>query len=285
MPGTLFLVATPIGNLEDITFRAIRILREASVVAAEDTRRTATLLAHYGIRTPLTSLHEHNERVRVPALINRVRAGETVAVVTDAGMPGISDPGYRVVQAAREAGDIRIEIVPGASALTAAVSGAGLPTDRLTFLGFPPARQGQRTRWFEALEKVGGTLVFFEAPHRLLDCLVDLRKALGDREVVIAHELTKLHESWHRGFVSDLLTTQSLPQKGEFTVVVAPSRNADGPAYPITESLSRIASEFGELTKNGELTRREAIAQLAQRHQLSKRTVYALVEKAKQSVK
>ena len=147
MPGTLFLVATPIGNLEDMTFRALRVLREVALIAAEDTRRTATLLAHYRIDTPTTSLHDHNERTRVPALLKRLTSGEHVAVVTDAGMPSIADPGYHIVKAAIDAG-IRIEVIPGASALTSAIAGSGLPADQVSFVGFAPARAGERSRFF-----------------------------------------------------------------------------------------------------------------------------------------
>ena len=281
MPGTLFLVATPIGNLEDMTFRAVRVLREVSVIAAEDTRRTGTLLAHYQIDTPTTSLHDHNEKSRVPMLVKRLQAGENLAVVTDAGMPSISDPGYLMVTAALEAGAL-VEVVPGASALTTAIAGSGLPADLVAFRGFAPARAGERERFFKEFRLTPGTSVFFEAPHRLRESLKSLLENAGDRRVAVAHELTKLHESWHRGFVSQVLADEGLPDKGEFTVVVGEEeRKLDG--QPLADSLDPkdVASQFGELTKIVGLDRREALAELARRHQVSKRSVYALIERAK----
>ena len=219
MPGTLALVATPIGNLEDITLRALRVLREASLIAAEDTRRTARLLTHYGITTRTTSLHEHNERQRVPQLVARLLAGEHIAVVSDAGSPSISDPGFLMVRAALAAG-IRVDVVPGASALIAAVAGSGLPADVVSFVGFAPARSGERKRWLAGLRQFPGSVVFFEAPGRLRATLEEARAALGDRPVAVAHELTKLHESWHRGSLSQVLSDQSLPSKGDRKSVV-----------------------------------------------------------------
>jgi len=281
MSGTLFLVATPIGNLEDITFRAIRVLRDVSVIAAEDTRRTATLLAHYGIATKTTSLHDHNERSRVPALVERLRRGEDVAVVTDAGMPSISDPGYLMVRSAVEA-DVQVQVVPGASALTTAIAGAGLPSEQVSFVGFAPARSGERRRWFGRWKVLPGTVVFFEVPHRLNESLQDLMTILGDREVVIAHELTKIHESWHRGFVSHLLESQELPQKGEFTVIVSERvRRATEEKAANTDA---IVEEFGELTNSSGLTRKDAISMLAEKHGVPKRQVYSLIEASKKSV-
>jgi 16S rRNA (cytidine1402-2'-O)-methyltransferase len=281
MPGTLFLVATPIGNLEDITFRAVRVLRDVSVIAAEDTRRTATLLAHYQIGTPTTSLHDHNEHSRVPTLLRRLVAGNDIAVVTDAGVPSIADPGYLMVKAAIEAG-VRVEVIPGASALTAAIAGSGLPADVVTFLGFAPARAGERARFFGAFARTRGTLVFFEAPHRIRESLRSMLATLGDRRIAVAHELTKLHESWHRGFVSELVENTSLPEKGEFTVVVGEEtreRMADVTVTP--PAPESIWTEFGELTKVLGLNRRAALAQLALRHQLSKSEIYSLIERGK----
>jgi 16S rRNA (cytidine1402-2'-O)-methyltransferase len=281
MPGTLFLVATPIGNLEDITFRAIRVLRQVALIAAEDTRRTATLLAHYQIDTPTTSMHDHNERNRVPALLKRLRAGDDVALVTDAGMPSIADPGYLMAKAAIDAG-LRVEVVPGASALTSAIAGSGLPADLVSFAGFAPARAGERARFFQGFLHIRGTIVFFEAPHRLHESLKSLVENAGDRRIAIAHELTKVHESWHRGFASEVLSKQSLPEKGEFTVVVAEETR---PVEVLKERsiLEPVAltAEFGELTKQVGLDRREALNELARRHQLPKRTIYSLIERGK----
>src|SRR5256885_1108608 len=165
MPGTLFVVATPIGNLEDITARALRVLREADVIAAEDTRRTAHLLARYAITTPTISLHEHNEAAKTPSLVERLQRGEAIALVSDAGTPTVSDPGGRLIRAAIDAG-VRVEPIPGPSAVLAALAASGLPTDTFTFLGFPPTRAKHRHAWFERLRTAGGTVVFFEAPHR-----------------------------------------------------------------------------------------------------------------------
>jgi 16S rRNA (cytidine1402-2'-O)-methyltransferase len=285
MPGTLFLVATPIGNLEDMTFRAVRVLKEVALIAAEDTRRAAILLGHYQIGTPTTSLHDHNERSRVPALVKRLESGESIALVSDAGMPSIADPGYLAVRAALDAG-LRVEVIPGASALTAAIAGSGLPADVVSFIGFAPAREGERGRFFGSFSNVRGTLVFFEAPHRLRDSLAALLKHLGDRQIAVAHELTKLHESWHRGFVSDVLSSEDLPDKGEFTIVVGGQVNpaaADGECE--SPSPEAIVAEFGELTKTNSVDRRGALLELARRHQLSRKAVYALIERGKKSGK
>lgn len=280
MAGTLLLVATPIGNLEDITLRALRVLREADLIAAEDTRRTAKLLAHFGITTKTVSLHEHNERRKVAGLIERIRTGATVAVVSDAGMPAISDPGAELVREAIAAG-IKVEVVPGASALTMAIAGAAIPADLTTFVGFPPSRSGERQRWLKNLGELPGVLVLFEAPHRLRQTLENVLSVLGDRPVVVCHELTKIHESWHRGLVSQLLAEPSLPEKGEFTVVIGPGSGEI--AASVTPDSQTMWHEFGRLTKNGGRTRKEAIAELAVKYRLPKRDVYAMVEDAKES--
>jgi 16S rRNA (cytidine1402-2'-O)-methyltransferase len=280
MAGTLLLVATPIGNLEDITLRALRALREADLIAAEDTRRTGKLLAHFGITTKTVSLHEHNERRKISALLDRVRGGATIAVVSDAGMPVISDPGGELIREAVATG-IKVEIMPGASALTMAMAGASFQSDLTTFAGFPPSRSGERRRWLEDLARLPGSLVLFEAPHRLRQTLEDIQGVLGDREMVIAHELTKLHESWHRGSAGELLSNPSLPEKGEFTLVIGPG--SEQLEAPVTLSSEAIWHEFGRLTKTGERNRKEAIAELAQKYRLPKRQVYAMVEAAKES--
>jgi 16S rRNA (cytidine1402-2'-O)-methyltransferase len=204
MPGILHLVATPIGNLEDVTLRALRVLREVSVVAAEDTRRTAGLLAHYDIRTAVESLHEHNEQERIPGLLRRLADGEDVALVSDAGTPLLSDPGARLVRAAIDAG-VRVEVVPGPSAMLAALVGSGLPGETFTFLGFVPGRDSERRRWLLAAGAEPRTIVFFEAPHRVRATLEAALELLGDREVVLARELTKLHEEYLRGQITSVL--------------------------------------------------------------------------------
>ena len=283
MPGALVLVATPIGNLEDMTLRGLRALREADLIAAEDTRHTAKLLTHFGITTPTVSLHEHNERSRIPELLDRVRRGERVAVVTDAGMPAISDPGYAVVAAAVAAG-LNVEVIPGVSALTTALAGAGLPTHAVTFVGFPPPRAGERARWLAQWREIPGVLVLFEAPHRLRAMLEALAQALGNRPVVVAHELTKVHESWHRGPLDELIADKHLPAKGEFTILVGPAPEApDRPERATALAPRQVGAEFGLMTKNGAMTRRDAIAELARRHGLRKREVYSMVEAAKYS--
>ena len=203
MAGVLYVVATPIGNLEDITLRALRILKEVDLIAAEDTRHTRKLLTHYGISTPLTSYYDQIESEKAPALIAQLQAGKNIALVSDAGTPGISDPGYRLIKGAWEAG-VTVVPIPGASTLTALLSVGGLPTDRFVFEGFLPAKQGQRQKALERLKQEERTLVFFESPHRLLDTLEDLEQMLGDREIVVGRELTKMFEELRRGHVSEI---------------------------------------------------------------------------------
>ncbi len=193
MSGTLYVVATPIGNLEDITFRAVRILREVAVIAAEDTRRTARLLQHYSISTPTTSLHEHNERTRSTAIVKRLQGGESVALVSDAGTPVVSDPGAWLVAAAHKAA-VPVVPIPGPSAVIAALSASGLTAEQLLFVGFPPSRAGARKRWFAALKDESRLIAFYEAPHRIRASLEDLLEQLGDRLIAVGRELTKAHE-------------------------------------------------------------------------------------------
>ena len=223
MPGILYVVATPIGNLEDVTFRAIRVLREVAVIAAEDTRRTARLLQHYSISTPTTSLHEHNERARTPSLISRLARGESVALVSDAGTPVVSDPGAVLVAAAHAAG-IRVEPVPGPSAALAAVSASGLQAEQVLFVGFPPSRSIARKRWLETLRDESRVIVFFEAPHRIRATLADLLAIFGDRVVAIGRELTKAYEELVVNPISLHLEHFTEP-KGEFTLVVSRGRS------------------------------------------------------------
>ncbi len=221
-PGTLYLVATPIGNLEDITLRALRVLRECDVVAAEDTRRTGQLLKHFEITKPLLSYFQFNEAKRSEEIIARLRRGEKVALVTDAGSPGISDPGERVVRAALAAG-FRVEAVPGACALVAALTASGLPTDEFHFIGFLPHKSGQRRNRLESLKTVPGTLVLYESPHRVERLLEELSGAFPDRQVVLARELTKKFEEFLRGKPAELLElSQKRHWKGEFVALVHP---------------------------------------------------------------
>ena len=220
-PGTLYLVATPIGNLEDITLRALRTLKECDVVAAEDTRRTGQLLKHFDISKPLLSYFQFNEAKRSEQIIERLRRGEKVALVTDAGSPGISDPGERVVKAATAAG-LRVESVPGPSALVAALTASGLPTEEFHFIGFLPHKSGQRRRELERLKSIAGTLVFYESPYRVEKLVVELNDLFAGRQVVLARELTKKFEEYLRGTPAELLEVlKRRSLKGEFVVLVA----------------------------------------------------------------
>src|SRR5262245_46522120 len=219
MPGTLYVVATPIGNLEDITLRALRVLREVTLIAAEDTRRTARLLQHYSISTPTTSLHEHNERRKSRALIERLIGGESIALVTDAGTPVVSDPGAALVAAAHAEG-IRVEPIPGPSAPMAALSASGLSADQFLFVGFPPARSADRKKWFRSVAGEPRPLVLFEAPHRLKQTLSDALEILGDRQMALGRELTKVHEELVVRPISAFVQSDQVP-RGEYTLVIA----------------------------------------------------------------
>lgn len=235
-PATLYLVATPIGNLEDITLRALRVLKECDVVAAEDTRRSGQLLKHFGLAKPLLSYFQFNEARRSEEIIERLRRGEKVALVTDAGSPGISDPGERVVKAAIAAG-LRVEAVPGACALVAGLTASGLPTDEFHFIGFLPHKSGQRRNKLEALNGFAGTLVLYESPYRIEKLLVELNDAFPDRTVVLARELTKKFEEFLRGTPAELITkTKTRSLKGEFVVMIAPA--ADGAKQTCLDSKS-----------------------------------------------
>jgi len=222
-PGTLYLVATPIGNLEDITLRALRVLRECDVVAAEDTRHTGQLLKHFQISKPLLSYFQFNEAKRSEEIIERLLRGEKVALVTDAGSPGISDPGERVVKAAIAAG-FRVESVPGPCALVAALTASGLPTDEFHFIGFLPHKSGQRRNKLESLKTFEGTLVLYESPYRIGKLLGELAEAFPKRQIVLARELTKKFEEFLRGTPAELIAaTAKRALKGEFVVLIAPS--------------------------------------------------------------
>lgn len=223
-PGTLYLVATPIGNLEDITLRALRTLRECDLVAAEDTRRSGQLLKHFGISKPLLSYFQFNEAKRSEEILERLGRGEKIALVTDAGSPGISDPGERVVKATIAAG-FRVEAVPGPSALVAALTASSLPTDEFHFIGFLPHKAGQRRRKLESLKSVEGTLVIYESPYRIERLLNELHAVFPERQTVLARELTKKFEEYLRGTPAQLLEgLKGRALKGEFVVLVAPPR-------------------------------------------------------------
>jgi 16S rRNA (cytidine1402-2'-O)-methyltransferase len=270
MPGLLYVVSTPIGNLEDITYRAVRVLKEVDWVASEDTRTTKRLLDHYGIATHCISYHEHNETGRAEELIARVQGGETGALVSDAGTPLLSDPGYRIVRAAVQAG-VRIEALPGPSALLAGLVVSGLPTDQFHFGGFLPHKQGQRTRVLEALRDEPATLVFYEAPHRILESLEDIAATLGEREVVVARELTKMHEEVLRGTPAEIRAALDSREsvRGEFVVLIA---KAGEPAHDDTPPEEAVDA----LVRAG-VNRMDAMKTVARQRGLSKRDVYRIV--------
>lgn len=224
-PGTLYLVATPIGNLEDITLRALRTLKECDLVAAEDTRRTGLLLQHFGISKPMVSYFQFNEAKRSEQIIERLGRGEKIALVTDAGSPGISDPGEKVVKATIAAG-FRVESVPGPSALVAALTASGLPTDEFHFIGFLPHKSGQRRNKLQSLAEVGGTLVLYESPYRIEKLLGELKEIFPERPIVLARELTKKFEEFLRGRPAELLEQlQKRSIKGEFVVLIGDGKS------------------------------------------------------------
>ena len=276
--GTLYIVSTPIGNLEDITLRALRILKEVDVIAAEDTRHTGILLSRYDIRTPTTSFHEHNEREKTSALLARLDNGESLALVSDAGTPSISDPGYRLVKAAREAGH-RVYAIPGPSAVLAALVSSGFPTDSFTFLGFPPRKAEARRLWISQLATTPRTVLFFEAPHRLRKTLDDLASILGERPICVAKELTKIHELLVIQPISALLSSLN-PVRGEYVIVVPPvERFVYSGIQPLTDE--ELTDYVGRITDNAHVTRRARIAQTARQFGLSSRDVYAALERTK----
>lgn len=227
MAGTLFVVATPIGNLEDLSFRALRTLKEVDLIAAEDTRRTAKLLAHYAVRKPMISLREHNEHREAPRLVARLTGGESIALVTDAGTPGISDPGQLLVHAAREAG-IKVTPIPGPSAVMAALSTTGIASDKFLFLGFVPRSGSERTLWLDELLRADKPVVFFEAPHRINRTVEELKSLLVNRPIHIHREISKIHEEYVKQ-----PSMEPVQKTGEFVIVVEP---ADVPHYDVSLS-------------------------------------------------
>jgi len=272
MPGTLFVVATPIGNLEDVTARALRILGEVSLIAAEDTRRTARLLSHYAIRTPTTSLHAHNEASATPRLIARLVAGASVALVSDAGTPTLSDPGTRLVQAAYEAG-VLVEPVPGPSALTCLLSIAGLPAWSFLFLGFPPTKPALRDAWMAKATQADLPVAFFEAPHRVRSTLSELAERCGDRRVVIGREMTKLHEEIVRGSLSDVLKSH-FREQGEFAILLDIGQSMEYRPSPVGDEPPVGLDELGHLAdRNPSINRKKAV-QIAQILGLNPNDVY-----------
>ncbi len=268
MSGCLYIVATPIGNLEDMTYRAVRILQEADLIAAEDTRHSRKLLTHFGIATPLTSYYDHNTSFKGDQILAALRQGKQVALISDAGTPCISDPGYQLVRDALAEG-VPVIPIPGACAAITALSVAGLPTDNFTFAGFPPNKEGKRRSFLQALAGIPGTLVLYEAPHRLVDTLQDIGTILGNRQVVVARELTKLHEECLHGTVSELLPqVQEGRERGEVVILIAAPEEGVVAEGPSPESRLQQALDQGHTVK-------EAAALVAAATGLPRRELYA----------
>jgi 16S rRNA (cytidine1402-2'-O)-methyltransferase len=274
-PGTLYVVATPIGNLEDITYRAVRVLKEADLIACEDTRHTARLLHHYGIDKPTVSYHEHNEAARADELVAKLAAGLNVAQVSDAGMPGISDPGYRVIHLAIKRG-IQVAPIPGASALVAALAASGLPTDSFQFLGFLPARSGERRTLLESVRDAQQTTVVYEAPHRIAETMEDIVELLGaERPVALARELTKVHEEFIRGSAEEVLRrVQEHELKGEMTLVIGKGVEKQTAAKDIVQQLDEIMREL-------KLDENSALKVLAKEQGISKSEAYRELQRVR----
>jgi len=272
MAGTLYLVATPIGNLEDITYRAVRVLREVDLVACEDTRHTRTLLNHYDINTKTISYHEHNERERARRLSEMLQAGASIAVVSDAGTPGISDPGFRLVNDALERG-ARVVPVPGPSAFVAALTATGLPTDEFFFGGFLPARSTQRRARLAELRPLHSTLIFYEAPHRIGQTLTDAREILGEREAAVARELTKLHEEIARGPLTELAERFSAETAARGEMVLLIDRARSGVERDLNQAETDIAARVAALEGEG-LDNRAALKRAARELGLSRSEAY-----------
>ncbi|HEY7404653.1 MAG TPA: 16S rRNA (cytidine(1402)-2'-O)-methyltransferase [Candidatus Angelobacter sp.] len=274
--GLLYVVATPIGNLEDITYRAVRVLKEADLIACEDTRHTAKLLQHYGIDKPTVSYHAHNEAARAEELVAKLQQGLNVAQVSDAGMPGISDPGYRVIKLAIER-EVQVVPVPGASALIAALAASGLPTDRFEFHGFLPAKSGQRRSLLESLREAQNTIIVYEAPHRIVETVQDIVELLGaERPIVLARELTKVHEEFVRGSATEILgRVQAQEPKGEITLLI-------GKAEPGSVTSRRdIATRLEEIVREQKLDENGALKVLARELGLSKSEAYRELQRVR----
>ncbi len=241
--ATLYIVATPIGNLEDMTYRAVRILGEVDLIAAEDTRHSLKLLSHFGISKSMTSYFDHNQQFKGERILNTLRQGKSVALISDAGTPCVSDPGYQLVRDAVAEG-IPVIPIPGACAAVAALSASGLPSDNFTFAGFPPARQGKRRSFLTEMSSLPGTLVLYEAPHRLEETLRDIREVLGERQVVVARELTKIYEELIRGNVSEVLETVVQGKvRGEIVILIPPGEKTMPESVSLEDTLRRLMQE------------------------------------------
>ncbi len=279
--GTLYLVGTPIGNLEDITYRAIRTLKEAQLIACEDTRQTQKLLNHYGIETPTTSYHEHNELTRSAELVMQLEQGKSIALVSDAGMPGISDPGFRLVTLAIRH-HIAVVPIPGPSAFLSALVASGLPTDAFRFLGFLPSKEGQRAKMLEQVRNSTRTVIFYEAPHRLLETMTEVVQLLGpERPIVVAREVTKLHEEFLRGTAAELLAQlkQREEVKGEITLLIG--RAAEEQRGQSVFNAHTVRTRVRELMKQENLDERDALKRVAKEMGVSKSEAYRELQKTK----
>ena len=280
--GCLYLVGTPIGNLEDITLRALRILKEVDEIACEDTRHTQKLLTQYEIRKPLVSYHEHNEFTRAPELLISLEQGAKIALVSDAGMPLVSDPGHRLVALCLRH-RIPVVPVPGPSAILASLSASGLPNEEFLFVGFLPARSGERRRALERLRLEDRTIILYEAPHRIAECLADAHEILGNRNACLAREVTKLHEEFRRGKLADLSASlEDRPAKGEITLLIGAVDPADAlsPANP----MQSLADRVEELIHLAKLDRKEALKLAAKERGLSRREAYDKMVSARSDV-
>jgi len=280
--GTLYVVATPIGNLEDVSARALRVLREVTLIAAEDTRRTAHLLARYDIRTPTTSLNRHNEAQKSQALLDRIVEGASVALVSDAGTPTVSDPGGHLIRQAIASG-VRVEAIPGPSAVLTLLAVAGLPTDSFAFLGYPPIRSNERNEWFRALSQEPRTVVFFEAPHRIVETLHRIRHDFGNCQIIVGRELTKVHETVLRGTVEDVMAALREPV-GEFCVGLNLAIRHNERLF-VERSDDQIVAEHERIKQDPAVSKRKAIQATARILGLSTNSVYSALERHKKSVK
>ena len=270
--GCLYLVGTPIGNLEDMTLRGLRILKEVDQIACEDTRHTSKLLNHYQINKPLVSYHEHNEMTRAPELVVALEQGARIALVSDAGMPLVSDPGHRLVAMCLRH-HIQVVPIPGPSALLAALSASGLPNEEFLFVGFLPSRGGERLRALERLRIENRTLIFYEAPHRVEECIADAREILGDRPACLAREVTKLHEEFRRGKLSHLSASlEARPARGEITLLIGPEDPAEARAN--LDSAQSLSERVDELIRQAKLDRKDALKLAAKERGLTRRAAY-----------
>jgi 16S rRNA (cytidine1402-2'-O)-methyltransferase len=270
--GCLYLVGTPIGNLEDITLRALRVLREADQIAAEDTRHTLKLLQHYEIARPLVSYHEHNEMTRAPELLIALEQGAKIALVSDAGMPLVSDPGHRLVALCLRH-QIPVVPVPGPSALLAALSASGLPNEEFLFVGFLPQRSGERRRALERLRIEDRTIIFYEAPHRIAECVADALEILGDRPACLAREVTKLHEEFRRGKLSVIASSlDERPARGEITLLIGAAEPGESGAH--VDSAQSLSDRVEELMRQAKMDRKDALKLAAKERGLTRRAAY-----------